>query len=448
VTTPLATVPEHVLLVGFGLANRAVAAALLRRGHVVTATDDRPADDVRRAAADLGLDLVEAPDEAELDALVAAAGLVLPAPGLPDRHPAFAAAARHGVPTATELDLAGAWDARPIAAITGTNGKTTVTTMVTEMLREGGIACVDAGNNDLPLVTAIDDPTPEWFVVEASSFRLGRTHGWAPRVATWLNLAPDHLDVHATHEDYEAAKARIWASQGAGDVAVGNADDPVVARRLREAPARQVSWSASGGAADYHVADGVLRAPDGDLLAVADLPRGLRHDVDNALAAAATAEAAGCPRGAVVAVLRRFGPLPYRVAPVRTVDGVTYYDDSKATVPHATLAAVRGFDHVVLIAGGRNKGLDLSTLAEGADHVRAVVAIGDAAPEVAAAFEGLRPVEVATSMVDAVAAAARLAEPGDVVLLSPACASFDWYPNYAARGDDFAAAVHALQETS
>jgi UDP-N-acetylmuramoylalanine--D-glutamate ligase len=445
-TVALDAVPAHVVVVGFGLTNQAVARALLARGHEVTATDDRPTEATQQAAAALGLALVEAPDDEALSAIVAGAGLVVAAPGLPDRHPAFALAARHGVPTATELDLAAVWDQRPIVAITGTNGKTTVTTMVTAMLREGGIACVDAGNNDLPLVTAIDDPDPAWFVVEASSFRLGRTHGWAPRVATWLNLAPDHLDVHATHADYEAAKARIWAAQSATDVAVGNVDDEVVARHLRAAPARQVSWSATGTDADYHVRDGVLVGPGGDLLALAELPRTLGHDVDNALAAAATAEAAGCGRDAVCRVLRGFGPLPHRVAPVATVDGVTYYDDSKATVPHATLAAVRGFDSVVLIAGGRNKGLDLGILAEGADHVRAVVAIGEAAPEVAGAFSGRRPVEVADSMPAAVAAAARLAEPGDAVLLSPACASFDWYPSYAARGDDFAAAVIALQE--
>jgi len=444
--TPLRAVPHRVLLVGFGLANQAVARALVARGHEVAVADDRPGDAARAAAAELGLDLVEAPTEAALDGMVAGAGLVVPAPGLPDRHPTFAAAGRHGVPTATELDLAGAWDDRPIVAITGTNGKTTVTTMVTEMLREGGIRCIDAGNNDLPLVAAIDDPDPEWFVVEASSFRLGRTHGWAPRVATWLNLAPDHLDVHATHADYEAAKARIWAAQSAGDVAVGNLDDEVVARRLPAPPPRHVSRSGTGGAADYRVEDGALAGPGGTILALDELPRTLGHDVDNALAAAATAEAAGCPREAVARVLRRFGPLPHRVAPVGTVGGTTFYDDSKATVPHATLAAVRGFDSVVLIAGGRNKGLDLSTLAEGADHVRAVVAIGEAAPEVSAAFAGLRPVEVADSMRAAVAAAARLAEPGDAVLLSPACASFDWYPGYAARGDDFAAAVHELQE--
>lgn len=442
----LDVVPDRVLLVGFGLTNQAVAAALLARGHHVTVTDDAPSDATRAAADRIGVALLAAPDEAALDALVADADLVVPSPGLPDAHPVFAASAAHGTTSVTELDLAAVWDQRPIVAITGTNGKTTVTTMVTAMLDAAGIACVDAGNNDLPLVAAIDDPAPEWFVVEASSFRLGRTHGWAPRVATWLNLAPDHLDVHATHADYEAAKARIWSAQASTDVAVGNLDDPVVARHLAAAAARQVSWSTSDPAADYHLAGGDLMGPDGVIVAATELPRALDHDISNALAAAATAEAAGCPRQAVREVLVGFGPLPHRVAPVATIDGATFYDDSKATVPHATLAAIRGFDSVVLIAGGRNKGLDLGALAEGVDHVRAVVAIGEAGPEVQAAFDGLRPVEIADSMSEAVATAARLAQPGDAVLLSPACASFDWYPSYAARGDDFAAAVHALKE--
>lgn len=445
-------VPEHLLVVGLGATNRAVAAALVARGHHVTATDDHPTDATRQAATAIGVPLVEAPDGDTLRRLLVplggGAGLVVPSPGLPDRHPVFDLAREAGVDTATEFDLAAAWDQRPIVAITGTNGKTTVTSMVTAMLRAGGIACVDAGNNDLPLVAAIDDPDPEWFVVEASSFRLGRTHGWAPRVATWLNLAPDHLDVHATHADYEAAKARIWASQGADDVAVGNLDDAVVARHLGSATARQVGYSSQSSSTDaaYRLDGDMLVGPGGPLVRADELPRSLAHDRSNALAAAATAEAAGCPRQAVAEVLRSFGPLPHRVAPVATIAGVTFYDDSKATVPHATVAAVRGFDSVVLIAGGRNKGLDLSTLADAADHVRAVVAIGDASGEVAAAFEGLRPVEVAASMPEAVAVAARLASVGDAVLLSPACASFDWYSDYAARGDDFAAAVHTLEE--
>lgn len=440
-------VPARLLLVGFGVTNRAVAAALVARGHEVTVTDDRPTDELCAAATAIGVTLAEAPTVDGLARLVEAAGAVVPAPGLPDRHPVFALAADIGRPTLSEFDLAAAWDQRPIVAITGTDGKTTVTTMVTAMLRSGGIACVDAGNNDLPLVAAIDLESPEWFVVEASSFRLGRTHDWAPRVGTWLNLAPDHLDVHATHDDYEAAKARIWSGQGPDDIAIGNLDDAVVARRLALAPGQRVSFSIARTDADYHLADGHLVAPDGPFVAVADLPRSLPHDLANALAAAASARACGCAFDAIADVLRTHGPLPHRVSPVATIGGVTYYDDSKATVPHATLAAVRGFDSVVLIAGGRNKGLDLSALAAGADHLRAVVAIGDAAAEVVAAFDGIRPVETAASMGAAVAAAARLARPGDAVLLSPACASFDWYPNYAARGDDFAAHVIALEET-
>ncbi|WP_436795650.1 UDP-N-acetylmuramoyl-L-alanine--D-glutamate ligase [Actinospongicola halichondriae] len=436
-------VPETVLVVGFGLANRAVARALLSRGHTVSVTDDRPTDATRVAAESAGVTLIEAPDTTALARLVDLADAVVPAPGLPDRHPVFALAEDHGTPVLTEFDLAAAWDDRPIVAITGTDGKTTVTTMVTAMLNEAGIACIDAGNNDLPLVSAIEDPAPCWFVVEASSFRLGRTHGWAPRVGTWLNLAPDHLDVHATHADYEAAKARIWSSQGPDDVAIGNLDDEVVARRLASAPGRRVGFSTTDPEAPFSIVDGALMGPGGVVLPVAELPRQLPHDLSNALAAAATASAAGADDESVARVLRRSLPLPHRVEPVATVDDVTYYDDSKATVPHATIAALAGFDSVVLIAGGRNKGLDLTPLASAADRIRAVVAIGDAAVEIVAAFDGIRPVEQAGDMATAVASAARLARPGDAVLLSPACASFDWYPDYAARGDDFAAHVLA-----
>lgn len=443
---PTVDLPRRLLLVGFGTTNRAVAAALLGRGHEVVAVDDHPTDATRTAARSLGLDLVESPDEATLRRLVTEAGAIVPAPGLPDAHPVFRLVPTAGAAVLSEFDLAARWDDRPVIAITGTDGKTTVTSMVTAMLGAAGIACVDAGNNDLPLVAAIDDPAPEWFVVEASSFRLGRSNHWAPNVATWLNFAPDHLDVHASPEAYEAAKARIWHDQQPGDVAVGNLDDPVVARHLWDAGATPVGFTLEGTDADYRRVGDELVGPSGAIVAVADLPRSLPHDLANALAASATASAAGVHDRAIAQVLRTFGPLPHRVSPVATIGGVTYYDDSKATVPHAALAAMRGFASVVLIAGGRNKGLDLSPLAEAAGHVRAVVAIGEAADEVAAAFDGLRPVRHATSMTDAVTTAASLAQPGDAVLLSPACASFDWYPSYADRGDDFAACVIALEE--
>lgn len=441
-------VPQDLVLVGFGATNQAVARALRARGHDVSAVDDQPTTELRAVASDIGIELVTAPSIEELSELIANAGAVVPGPGLPDTHPTFELAAEHKALIFTEFDLAQAWDDRPIAAITGTDGKTTVTTMVTAMLDAAGIRAVDAGNNDLPLVTAIDDPDVDWFVVEASSFRLGRTHAWAPRVATWLNFAPDHLDVHASSKLYEAAKARIWAAQTSRDLAVGNLDDEVVVAHLDEAPGQTLSFSIGRTDADYRVDGGALVGPDGVIIGVDELSRRLPHDLSNALAAAATAAGAGADTQAIGTVLRSLGPLPHRVAPVATIDGVTFYDDSKATVPHATLAAVRGFDSVVLIAGGRNKGVDLASLADGVEHIRAVVAIGDAAGEVATAFDGVRPTYTAASMDEAVRIAAEVAHSGDAVLLSPACASFDWYPNYAARGDDFAARVRALEEAS
>ncbi|MDQ3979195.1 MAG: UDP-N-acetylmuramoyl-L-alanine--D-glutamate ligase, partial [Actinomycetota bacterium] len=177
-----------------------------------------------------------------------------------------------------------------------------------------------------------------------------------------------------------------------------------------------------------------------------DLPRALPHDLVNGLAAAAAAEAAGAHPDAVAGALRGFRGLAHRVTLVAEAGGVRWYDDSKATNPHAALAAISGFPSVVLVAGGRNKGIDLSPLAAAASHIRAVVAIGEAGPDVAAAFEGLRPVVRAASMTEAVEAAAGLAQPGDVVLLSPACASFDQYRSYAHRGEDFAQSVRALLE--
>ncbi|WP_421119812.1 glutamate ligase domain-containing protein [Aquihabitans daechungensis] len=208
--------------------------------------------------------------------------------------------------------------------------------------------------------------------------------------------------------------------------------------------ARRPSGSAP---ADWHLADGWLRGPDGlELLAADELTRALPHDVSNALAASATALAVGATLDGVRTALRAFRSLPHRVELVGEAGGVRWYDDSKATAPHATMAAMAGFGSAVLIAGGRNKGLDLSELGDLAPHLRAVVAIGEAAPEIEAAFRDRTPTVVASSMDEAVALAAGLAEPGDDVVLSPACASFDWYPGYAARGDDFHRAVRAHLE--
>jgi UDP-N-acetylmuramoylalanine--D-glutamate ligase len=433
---------EHLVL-GLGITGRAVVTALLAHGDGVVVADDRPTAAGRDFLADAAVPFVEAPGRARLDALVAEVDGVVPSPGVPDHHPVFSAAAAAAVPIWSEFDLAARWDARPLVAITGTNGKTTVTELTRSMLEASGRRAVSAGNTEVPLVTAIEDPTTEVFVVEASSFRLLHSQHFAPRVGTWLNLAPDHLDSHGSLDSYVAAKAQVWADQAEDQVAIGNADDPVVAAHLEGARAQHVTFGLTP-AADHHLEGGRLVLVDGEVLAEVDeLPRALPHDLSNALAAAAsTLHGGGTSEGARAALLA-FQGLPHRVTLVGEAGGVRWFDDSKATAPHATRAAVVGFPSVVLIAGGRNKGLDLGALAESADHLRAVVAIGEAADEVEAAFDGLRPVRRATSMRAAVDAAASLARRGDVVLLSPACASFDWYGSYSERGDDFVAAVTA-----
>ncbi len=430
------------LVFGLGVTGRAVAVALRDHGHPVVAADDRATDDLTAWAAEQEVELRTAPSPSELASLVRGAGLVLPAPGLPERHPLFALADRSGVPVRSELDLAAEWDERPTVAVTGTNGKTTVTLMVTDMLRASGLRAEAVGNTEVPLVAAIADPAVDVFVVEASSFRLARTTAFAPIVGTWLNFADDHLDVHLDLAGYEEAKARLWEHFGPDQLAVANAEDPVVMAHARPLP-RVETFGLDQG--DWHVADGRLRRPDGEsLVAVDELWRSLPHDRANALAASATALGAGATLEGVRAALLDFTGLPHRVELVGEADGVRFYDDSKATAPHATLAALSGFDSVVLIAGGRNKGLDLGGLVAGSSRLRHVVAIGDAAAEISAAFSGRVPVNVAATMDGAVADAAASARSGDVVLLSPGCASFDWYRSYAERGDDFARAVHEL----
>jgi UDP-N-acetylmuramoylalanine--D-glutamate ligase len=310
------------------------------------------------------------------------------------------------------------------------------------MLVASGRQTMAVGTNDVPLVDVLDRGL-DVIVVEASSFRLQFIDTFRAAVGVWLNLAPDHLDWHGSMEHYGAAKARIWENQTADDLAVANADDPEVMRYVRKAESRLETFGLN--TADWHMQGNRLVQPDGEVLLTTDeLWRALPHDLSNVLAASAAALGGGATLDGVRAALRAFTGLPHRVSLVGDHGGVYWYDDSKATGPNAVRVAVRAFDSVVLIAGGRNKGIDLSALADEIDHIRAVVAIGEAAPEVEAAFTGKRPVTVATSMDDAVLAAKSYAKRGDAVLLSPGCASYDWYTSYAERGDDFARSVREL----
>jgi len=444
-------------VVGLGVTGEAVARRLAADadGGAVTVVDDNPSAPrfAERAAAleALGVGVVGAPSPEGLAELVGAAELVVPSPGVPEAHPVYRLAAGAGVPVRSEVELAGAAAARrglPLAAVTGTNGKTTVTTLVAEMLSAGGVPALAAGNIGRPLIDAVHDEDVDVVVAEVSSFQLRFTETFRPRVAVFLNVAEDHLDWHPTFDDYVAAKARIFANQAGGDLLVFNADDEHVAAAAKAAPARSAAFTLGRRPGSWRLDDDRLLRPEGvPLVAVADLARRGPHDVANALAAAAAAAELGASDDAVRQVLTTFSGLPHRVTPVGQSGGVTFVDDSKATNPHAALAALAGFDPVVLVAGGRNKGLDLGVLRQEAGRIRAVVAIGEAAGEVEAAFAGLRPVRRAGSMAEAVRLGAALAEPGDTVLLSPACASFDWYTSYAARGDDFAREVRALVES-
>jgi UDP-N-acetylmuramoylalanine--D-glutamate ligase len=446
----------RVLVVGLATTGASVVAYTRAAGHEVTVLDDAPATsdaavarfDAARAA---GAVVVLRPEAADSAARGRAADLVVPSPGVHPDHPALVAAHAAGVPVRSEIDLAASrLRARPdhprLAAVTGTNGKTTVTTLIDAILREAGVRSVAAGNIGRPLLDAAGDDV-DVVVAEVSSFQLAFTSdAFAPDVAVLLNVAEDHLDWHGSADAYARAKAELFRHQGARGLLVVNRDDPVAFRLAADAPGHVVTFGTGtpepGG---YGVIGDDLVGRAGVLAA---RPSGAPHDAANALAAAAAALELGADVDAVERALTSFVGLAHRVQLVGEHGGVRYYDDSKATNPHATAGALAGFDRVVLIAGGRNKDLDLGVLRVHADRLRAVVAIGEAADEVEAAFRDAVPVTRASSMHDAVVAAMEHAEPGDAVLLSPACASFDWYASYADRGDDFAREVASLVPTT
>jgi UDP-N-acetylmuramoylalanine--D-glutamate ligase len=435
---------SRVLVLGLGVTGEAVVRHCTAAGDDVTVIEDAPGGDgyPERVAAAIasGAAVVEQPAKDQLADFVRDCDLLVPSPGVNERHPAIMAARQAGVAIRAEVDLAAELTGsrgRSLVAVTGTNGKTTVTTLIASMLEESGVAALAAGNIGTALLDAVGEKTDaEVIVAEVSSFQLAfTTEAFRPRVAVLLNVAPDHLDWHGSFDQYAAAKARVFAHQRPDDVLVFNRDDEVASRLAEDAPSRRVAFSVHDDAGPYRVDD---------------VPLTVSHDRANALAAAVAASEMGATSDGIVRALRAYPRLHHRVARVGNAGGVQYYDDSKATNPHATLSAVRGFEsrdgRVVLIAGGRNKGLDLSELRALAPRLRGAVAIGEAAAEVERAFAGAVPVVRADSMREAVVAATRRAQPGDVVLLSPACASFDWYPSYAARGDDFAREVARLSE--
>ena len=430
------------LVYGLAISGEAVARALHDRGVRVLVADDAPND--AKAA-----ELVAQPDPATIDRLVSSADIVCPAPGVAETHAVIDAANRRGKPIRSEIDLAYEWEQqrdggpRPMLAVTGTDGKTTTTMMAAAMLRCAGLKVAAVGNTEVPLIAALDSDV-DAFVVECSSFRLNWIDSFRSEASVWLNLAADHQNWHVSMPAYEQAKARMWRHNRPSDVAVGNAADPAVMRNLASAPGRRCTFGAVD--ADYRLVGTTLTGPSGPLADRSTMTRDLPHDVSDALAAAAiTIESGLAGATAVAEALATFEYPPHRIERIGEFEGVTWYDDSKATTPHAAITAIRGFTNVVLLAGGRNKGLDLASLAIEHERVKAVVALGEASAIIRQAFSRWCPVVEVNSMRAAVSAAAEFASAGDTVLLSPACASFDWYPEggYPARGDDFKRLVHS-----
>ncbi|MBW3619330.1 MAG: UDP-N-acetylmuramoyl-L-alanine--D-glutamate ligase [Actinobacteria bacterium] len=439
----------RALVVGTGRSGLAATRALLAAGVAVVVVDEQRApagaDAVRAAGADVrdGVD-----PAAHLDGV----DLVVPSPGVPERAPVLVRAGDEGRAIWSEPELGIRLSPRRLVAITGTNGKTSVTELTTAVLAAGGIDAVACGNIGTPVTTAAAAAAPDAVLVaELSSFQLRFCAALRPEVGVLLNVAPDHLDWHGGFEAYGAAKARLWQAQRPGDWAVHNDDDATtVALADASAPAGRAAFSAThlpdhgvGIEADALVS--TVTGATGRLIGLDELRLRAPHHVAN-LAAAATAGLLLDVPGAVAAdALASFRPGRHRVEHVVEVDGVAYVDDSKATNTHAAAAALASFDAVVWIAGGIAKGVDLSVLADSLGAVRAAVVIGEAADALAAVCASVG-VEArrAGSMEEAVRTAAALARPGDTVLLAPACSSFDMFTDYADRGDRFAAAARGL----
>jgi len=367
-------------------------------------------------------------------------------PGLSLREPVVAEAASRGLPVVGDIELFAREAAAPVAAITGTNGKSTVTALLADLATAGGRPAIAGGNLGEPALDLLERPAPALYVLELSSFQLETTYSLSTETATVLNVTADHLDRYGSIDEYAAAKARIFDGC---EVAVVNADDARV-RAMPRAGQRVLSFSLHDSTADYFLArepEPMLTCRGEPLLPLGALRLQGEHNAANALAALAMGEVLGLPRAPVLAALAAFGGLPHRAQWVADVGGVHFIDDSKGTNVGATIAAVAGMDGpLVLIAGGDGKGQDFDDLrAAFRGKVRHAVLIGRDAPRLAAVLEDVCATESASDMPGAVTAARAAARSGDTVLLSPACASFDMFRDYRARGDAFARAVRALE---
>lgn len=439
---------QRVAVFGLARAGTATARALIERGFDVVLADDVSHPSHEQLATELGCRLFDVSSQSGRSEFLEGVDTLIPAPGVPPRHEIVRAALSSGLSVRTEIDVAYEWEQsriggpRPILGVTGTDGKTTTTMIAAHVLRATGRDVVEVGNTDVPFMEALGG-AHDAFVVECSSFRLQFTKMFRCDGSVWLNLAHDHLDWHETFEAYTEAKKRLWMYARSTDVAIVPCDNEVIMNAAVESGARVVSFGLDKG--DYRRDGDALVSPRGQIANVSTLWRSLPHDITNSLAAAAMVIESGLAQDNAVSVpLQTFTSAHHRIELVGEFEGSQWFDDSKATSPHAALTAIRGFDKLVLIAGGRNKDLDLSQMASEPHRMHGVVAIGDDAGLIEDAFRSICQVVRAHSMEEAVRVARSMVSSGIPVVLSPGCTSYDWYSNYNERGDHFQQCVRQI----
>lgn len=453
---------ESVLVIGLGRSGQASARVLRDRGAQVFAVDEKPRGEIGEAITRVESTGAQFVEPAHLDSIVKRIDSAVLSPGVPLTSPVVRAVQAANVPVYSEIEVAYRLCKAPIVAVTGTKGKSTTTALIGHLLRACGKDVKVGGNIGTPLIEEVVGATPDhWVVAEVSSFQLESIRSFHPRIAVILNISDDHLDRYHSIEEYAEAKFRIFANQSERDYFIGNLDD----QRLRalhwrattddlRVHARQL-WFTTHDQSRYatmflHGGD-IMYAPIMDdprlvtIMRAADIPLAGMHNVQNVMAALLAALAAGCKPAALAQGVKTFTAMSHRLQPVETIDGVLYVDDSKATNPGSVIAALQAYDRpIVLIAGGKSKGTDFAGLGRAIDaRVTHLITIGEAASEIASHVYRT-PVTPAATIAQAVALAAQAAEPGSVVLLSPACASFDMFASAEDRGEQYSQAVRGL----
>ncbi|MBW2178934.1 MAG: UDP-N-acetylmuramoyl-L-alanine--D-glutamate ligase [Deltaproteobacteria bacterium] len=450
---------NKILIVGLGKTGVSTAKFLKQKGAIVTATDsnkEQEQDNEVRSLIDLGVHLeigYHKPESFEQ------ADMIILSPGVPHTIAPVKKAKAKGISVIGEIEMASRFIKEPIVAVTGTNGKTTTTTLLGEMLTQSGFKVFVGGNIGNPLIDYAGSPEKaDIIVAEISSFQLDTIETFRPKVGVLLNIAEDHMDRYKDFNDYARSKCRIFENQKSSDVAVFNGADPTTRSICRNIISKKLVFSNNGNLDSKKPGNNALISKTNILftinnkkaesLEISSIKLPGSHNLENVAASGLAAFAAGGSFKGIQLAISSFKGLPHRFEYVTTINGVQYFNDSKATNAHAVEKALHAFNvPVVLIMGGRNKDVDFHMLENSIrTHVKKLIVFGEAEEEIRSTLGPITKTEIAASMDEAVAKAHASAEPGNAVLLSPACSSFDMYNNYAERGDNFREAVNGLKK--